>query len=187
MVEVEKLVVQLGSERLRQKSKEISSDEDLQKQIDIMAPILYETNGLGLAAPQVAEVPNNRLVLYNKELKRTREQGDFSLGVMINPEIIWKSDKEQEYEESCLSIVGISAKVKSPEKLTVRYQDLERKMHEESFDELGAVLMNHEIAHLDGNLYIDRIKDPNERKAKIEQYKDIHKSNKSLNIEKERT
>ncbi|MCL2847391.1 MAG: peptide deformylase [Firmicutes bacterium] len=135
---------------LRQISKPVEVfDEKLHQLLDDMTETMHAENGLGLAAPQVGV------------LKRVFLVGDGEVDgeviEFINPEIIKQSGQNIE-SEGCLSIPGQSATVARPKRLTVRFQD----RHGEFFtfktqDALTCAAICHELDHLNGILYIDKI------------------------------
>jgi peptide deformylase len=137
---------------LRQKAKKISGvDPSIRKLIVNMLDTLYEANGVGLAAPQVGV--SLRLVVIRMPEEDSEEI------VLINPEIIKKSG-EREVDERCLSIPGYSGKVKRAVNVTVKARDENWKEIRIKADELLAQALEHEIDHLSGVLYVDRLETP---------------------------
>lgn len=135
-------------ELLRKKARQVEKISPMIKiLLDDMAETMYESEGVGLAAPQVGIL---RRVI-------TIDVGDENgLIELINP-IIVEAVGEQIKSEACLSIPGISGLVKRPEK--VRVKALNRKGEEFEIEgkELLAIALCHEIDHLDGTLYIDKV------------------------------
>ncbi|RQD64735.1 MAG: peptide deformylase [Desulfonatronovibrio sp. MSAO_Bac4] len=127
-----------------------SIDDYIKELADDMAHIMYENRGIGLAAPQVGE--GLRLVTIDISGPEKREE----LMVLVNPEIVEK-EGEAESEEGCLSVVGYKTYVKRADKVRVKATDLEGKPVEFEADDLLAICLQHEIDHLDGILFIDRI------------------------------
>jgi peptide deformylase len=86
-----------------------------------------------------------------------REPGDEAADpvVMVNPEILERSQESWVYEEGCLSIPGIRGDVTRPERVRVRYQDVEGKEHTVDAEGMFARILQHEIDHLNGKLFID--------------------------------
>ncbi len=139
---------------LRAKCKRISRlDDRLQKLIDDMVETLHGANGVGLAAPQVG-VP---LRLFVAELP---EDYDSPLAgqtfALYNPEVV-KGSGEYEPEEGCLSIPGWIANVKRFETVTVKGRDRQGREVRLKADGLLGQAFQHEIDHLDGVLFIDRV------------------------------
>ena len=117
-----------------------------------MIEVMYDEPGIGLAAPQVGEAV--RLVVMDTEW--SGEGAEKSPRVMLNPEILSR-EGEITWNEGCLSVPDFNADVVRSAKVRVRYQDLDGGAHEEEATELRAVCFQHEIDHLDGTLFIDRI------------------------------
>jgi peptide deformylase len=124
-------------------------DEDIKKLAKDMLETMYAAPGVGLAATQVGEM--KRLVVMDL----AAEGEEPAPKVMINPEITKVSEDTQTTEEGCLSIPELYYEVERPAEVTVRYTDLEGKVHEEEAKERYAVCVQHELDHLDGVLYID--------------------------------
>ncbi len=139
-------IVLFGDPILRQKAKKVSRfDESIQQLIDDMIETMKDAPGTGLAAPQVG-VPL-RVVVIDVEDQIT---------VLCNPEII---SMEGEYEpvEGCLSIPGYEANVKRAVKVVVKAKNRRGKDIKIKADGLLAHVIQHEVDHLDGILYIDRL------------------------------
>lgn len=126
-------------------------DANLQKLADDMLETMYQAPGIGLAAIQVGE-PLRLLVIdvAGKDEPKAPQ-------VFINPEILWKSDEPNVYEEGCLSIPDYYAEVERPKRIRVSYLDRDGKKQECEADGLLATCLQHEIDHLDGVLFIDHI------------------------------
>lgn len=125
-------------------------DDSVRELADDMARIMYENRGIGLAAPQVGECV--RLVVTDLSGPENRD----ALKVFVNPEII-EVQGESESEEGCLSVVGYRSLVKRAEKVKLKATDLEGKEVVLEADDLMATCLQHELDHLDGILFIDRI------------------------------
>lgn len=135
-----------GDPVLRKISKEVPEiTERIQVLIEDMIDTMYEANGVGLAAPQVGIL--KRIVVI--------DIGEGPI-VMINPEIL-DMKGEQEEVEGCLSVPGLSGLVKRPAKVKVKYTDAEGKEQTLVGKELLAVACCHEIDHLNGILFTDKV------------------------------
>lgn len=133
---------------LRYKAKPISDFNDALKKIAAdMADVMYQDDGIGLAAPQVSL--SQRIVVIG-------EQDRQSYKVYINPEITFFSKDKISTEEGCLSLPQIFGIVTRANKIHIKYQDLEGKVYKEKFKGMQAVVLQHEIDHLEGILFIDR-------------------------------
>ena len=152
---------------LRKKALPVKAaqDEDLQQLIDNMIETMYDAPGMGLAAPQVGV--SLRLCVIDTTAGKEPE----SLHVLINPEIV-ETSGEEIAEEGCLSIPGHYYEVKRAANVVVRYTDRDGENTELEADELLSRALQHEIDHLNGMLFIDRIgmvkKDMFKRKYKKE-------------------
>jgi peptide deformylase len=136
---------------LRQKSAPVESvNGDVRRFADKMLAAMYEAPGIGLAAIQVGEA--RRIITIDV----ARDDEPKSPIVLINPEILWRSEEERAtYEEGCLSIPDYYAEVERPAKVRVRYVDLDGKLQERDADSLLATCIQHEVDHLNGVLFID--------------------------------
>jgi peptide deformylase len=138
-------ILHFGNPALRQKSKRVSSiSESVQKLIDDMIETMHQANGAGLAAPQVGKL----LRIITIEMP---EEEPF---VLINPEIIKKSG-EREVTEGCLSYPGYRGEIKRADSVTCKGLDRQGKAIRIKTDGLLAQVLEHEIDHLNGVLYID--------------------------------
>ena len=136
---------------LRERAKPITNiDEEITRLADHMAQIMYNAPGIGLAANQVG-VPKRLLVA---DISPQISESD--LIVLANPEII-AAEGELTIEEGCLSVPDYQAEVKRHEKVTVRGLDIHGEEVEIEAEGLLAVVLQHEIDHLNGILFIDRI------------------------------
>lgn len=125
-------------------------DPDFQRLIDDMVDTMLDAPGVGLAAPQVGV--SKRLCVIDTTVG---EEPD-ALHVLINPEIVGRQGDEVA-EEGCLSVPGYFTSVRRAQQVTVRYLDRGGVEHEREADGLLARAVQHEMDHLDGVLFIDRI------------------------------
>lgn len=137
---------------LRQKTRQVRPEDiaDLRGLLDGMFAAMYAAPGIGLAAPQVG--CNLRFAILD-----LMEQDRPAPLTLINPQVVAASDTLMAREEGCLSLPGQYAEVVRPERVRVRYQDLEGARHEIDADGLFATCLQHEIDHLDGILFVDHI------------------------------
>jgi peptide deformylase len=121
-----------------------------------MKDTLKLADGCGLAAPQVGV--NKRLVIVDgRELADSYEGMEDFFRVMINPEVIEESEETCEYSEGCLSVPGIYAEVTRPAKIKVEFYNENFEKVVEEFDEFGCRMVQHELSHLDGSLFVDEV------------------------------
>ena len=145
-------IIKLPDPILREASSPLERvDEDVRALADNMLETMYDAPGVGLAGIQVG-VPRRILVFDT-----AREEEERNPVVMINPEIVQLSDEPNVYEEGCLSIPDMYAEVERPDAVRVRFLDREGTQLEQHFDELAATVIQHEIDHLDGKLFIDHL------------------------------
>jgi peptide deformylase len=137
---------------LRQQAQEITQiNGELQRLIDDMAETMYAAPGLGLAASQVGVL--QRLIVFDVS---QRDGGPRDLKVILNP-CITSAEGEITREEGCLSVADFAAEVKRHARVQVKGLDREGKPLEITGEGLLAVVIQHEVDHLDGILFIDRI------------------------------
>lgn len=136
---------------LKQRAHPVQSvDASLRKLIDDMAETMYNAPGIGLAANQVGDL--RRVIVL--DLQRPEiQQG---LIALVNPVII-HAEGRTKYEEGCLSVPGYYAKVKRYEKVRVKGLNPDGKEIIIDADGLLAIVLQHEIDHLDGYLFVDRL------------------------------
>ncbi len=160
---------------LLQKSIAINNiDEKIKLLIDDMGETMFAAPGVGLAAPQIGI--NKRVIVYdtnagntnsgntnsgNTNSENTNEDDEKEIKhefqALINPEIIEASGSIVSSEEGCLSILDYKSDVKRYENITIRALNIEEKKLEFNVKGIHAIIMQHEIDHLDGILFIDRI------------------------------
>lgn len=137
---------------LREQAREITEiNEELQRLIDDMAETMYAAPGLGLAAPQVGML--HRLIVFDVA---HRDGGARDLKVIINP-CITQAEGVITHEEGCLSVADFTAEVRRHSRVTVKGLDREGKPVSLTGEGLLAVVLQHEVDHLDGVLFIDHI------------------------------
>ena len=145
-----------GAEVLRREAAPVDlSDKDgIAALVQDLKDTLVKADGCGLAAPQIGV--SQRVVIvdgyvvadtyaYLKDFRRT----------LINPEILEESEEKVTYSEGCLSIPGIYCDVVRPKQITVRYYDESLQEVTETFDNFAARMIQHELSHLDGDLFTD--------------------------------
>jgi peptide deformylase len=127
-------------------------DDEIVNLIKSMSEIMLKSNGIGLAAPQIGI--KKRLIVVDE-----RAIGDNSkIIAMINPQILSYQDFYEEHDEGCLSVPGFYGKVSDRRRyIRVKYLDLEEQEQEIDLDNFLSVVVQHEIDHLNGILFIDRI------------------------------
>lgn len=146
-------IVTLPDEKtLREVSKPVASiDSHVKKLWDDMLETMYHAPGIGLAAIQIG-VPQRLLVI-----DLSKEGEEKTPLFVANPDIIWQSEAQSDYEEGCLSIPDYYEMVTRPAEVKVRYLDRQGEPREMLATGLLATCLQHEIDHLNGVLFIDHI------------------------------
>ena len=173
-------VFMYGESILTQKGKKITKfDNDLKRLYQDMLDTMYKEEGIGLAAQQVGlalqfcvvDVPSHPEYPVTSILDGQSLSPQLLMPMcFINPEIKFHTGDEYYYEEGCLSFPDIKADVARPELITVDYQDLDGNPHILKCDGLLGRCIQHEVDHLNGILFIDRM----EKDAYTEIKKDVH-------------
>jgi peptide deformylase len=128
--------------------------KDVKAFAKILLNKMYEYEGVGLAAPQIGISKRMIAVSFWKEKgNKTECVGDT---VMINPVITRKSDEKFLFEEACLSLPGKRGEVLRHRHIKVSYQTVDGKQHIKKLSDMSAVIIQHEIDHLDGILFVDK-------------------------------
>ena len=125
-------------------------DDDLRRFLDDMLETMYEAPGIGLAAVQVAQ-PIRAIVM---DIAKGEDEPKSPIA-MINPEIVELGSEMRLHEEGCLSIPEVYAELERPASALVRYIDREGRRQEMRCEGLLATVLQHEVDHLDGKLFID--------------------------------
>ncbi len=153
----------LNNPILRQKARTINRvDSDLQQLIDDMIDTMRDAKGVGLAGPQVNQRMRLAIIetLPNRDDEGIEIENSRELIVVINPEIVWRSRSTIDGIEGCLSIPGWLGEVARPDSVRVRALDRHGKKIRLRLKGWDARIIQHEIDHLDGILFIDRLTDP---------------------------
>ncbi len=151
-----------GDEILRAQTQDVEADsEELQQLIDDMHETMRSAAGVGLAPPQVGRTERLFVVDLTAMIPDMEEDEMATLPlqpmVLINPEILWESDEEVEFEEGCLSIPDLREMVIRPERIRIVYLDRHFKEQEIEIGSLLARVIHHEYDHLEGILFVDHI------------------------------
>ena len=142
-------IVTLGDDTLRKHCKpQEKFDRRLETLLKDMADTLYKAEGVGLAGPQVGILRRVAVIDVTEDHSGLLE--------LINAEIVWK-EGEQTGREGCLSVPGRQGVVRRPMKVKVRYQDRTGAWREKIAEGFEARAVCHELDHLDGTLYIDKM------------------------------
>ena len=145
-----------GAEVLRRKAEpaDLKDKDGIAALVQDLKDTLVRADGCGLAAPQIGV--SLRVVIVDGDV--VADTYDYLKGfrrTLINPEIIEESDEQVTYSEGCLSIPGIYCDVVRPKKMKVRYYNEDLQQVEEEFDNFACRMIQHEMSHLDGDLFTD--------------------------------
>ena len=163
-------IVLLGEKALRDPGVEVEAfDDELRSLVSDMQETMYYAEGIGLAAPQIG-------VSLRVCVLDLRDEDDPTAGrwVLVNPVIVESSDEEDKAPEGCLSIPDMEDVVTRSSRVTVRGLDAEGAPVEVEAEGLLARALQHEIDHLDGVLFIDRLS-PFKRRALLKKWKKSQK------------
>jgi len=167
-------VLQFPDKRLQSVSREISEiTDEIRALAQDMCDVMYDEPGIGLAAPQVGEAV--RLIVVDTDW--TEEDAERAPLVLVNPELS-EHDGKIVWTEGCLSVPDFQAEVERAERVRLRALDLDGKEIDIAAEGLQAVCFQHEIDHLDGILFIDRI-------SRLKRNRYTAKRKKQLRIEQE--
>ncbi|KJP89431.1 peptide deformylase [Plasmodium fragile] len=147
---------------LRKKSNEVVNfDDNLRTLVRNMFNVMYESKGMGLAAPQVNI--SMRIIVWNALYEKKKKENE---RVFINPSIVEPSLIRSKLVEGCLSFPGIEGKVDRPSVVSITYYDLEGNKHLKILKGIHARIFQHEYDHLDGVLFIDRFSQTEKHKVR---------------------
>jgi peptide deformylase len=135
---------------------DLADREGIAALVQDLKDTLANAEGCGLAAPQIGV--SKRVVIVDAE--GMEDMYDYLKGfrrVLINPVIVSESEQQCEYNEGCLSIPGIYADVRRPASMTVEYYDENLQKVTETFDRFGCRMIQHELSHLDGDMFVDHV------------------------------
>jgi len=157
-------IVTVGDPVLRERAREVSAEElrseAVQRLIDDMIETKRAANGAGIAANQVGETLRIAIVEVEPDNPRYPYKPPVPLTVVVNPELEPVGDEQVEIVEGCLSIPDLRGAVPRAAAVRVRYHDRDGEPHEEVRRGLTAGTFQHEVDHLDGILFLDRVRDP---------------------------
>ena len=157
-------IVELGDPVLRARAREVTPDElrsdAVHGLIDDMIETMRAANGAGLAANQVGKLLRIAVVEVRPGNPRYPYKPPAPLTVIVNPVIEPLDDDVEQINEGCLSVPNLRGEVPRHLNIRVRYTDREGEEHDEVRRGLTAGTFQHELDHLDGTLFVDRVTDP---------------------------
>lgn len=161
-------IVLLGDPILRTPAEEVETfDDELGGLVRDMFETMYHAEGIGLAAPQIGV--SRRVLVVDV---RDREEYDQHRLALVNPEIVAVSEELDRVAEGCLSIPGLEEVVERPWQVEIRGYDPEGAELRIEADDLFGRALQHEIDHLDGVLFLDRVS-PLKRRMLVKKWKKL--------------
>lgn len=168
-------IIKYGSPLLRKHSIDITGDDNPIQLSQNLFDTLKKAEGIGLAAPQTG-ILKRAFIIDTSPLSEDDNNIEKIEKAFFNPEITWRSNDEIYYSEGCLSIPDIFEDILRPQKIRVKYFDVNLNIIEDEFDGLIARIFQHEYDHLDGILFIDKL-NPLKRKLLNGKLNKIKKTN----------
>ena len=153
----------MGHPTLRRKARPLTGEDlgsgRILRLVDDMVETLHQAGGIGLAAPQVNESLRLAIIELPGGASRYGDIPAMPLTVFVNPEITVLGPETAGYWEGCLSVPGLRGFVERPQHIGVRALDLRGQPQSFELNGFLATVFQHEFDHLDGVLYVDRLKD----------------------------
>lgn len=178
-------VLKMGHPTLRVKASPIPKEEILSQEFKELVADMFETmeaeDGIGIAAPQIGVSKQVAIVGVPKDNPRypdapqdeDEDEFDFDILVVINPTITVVDDTKSGFWEGCLSVPGLRGYVERPSKIKVEFTDMEGNPQVKVVSGFAATVFQHELDHLDGVLYVDRVEDKT-KLSFIDEYLEFH-------------
>jgi peptide deformylase len=156
-------LIELGHPHLRRQAEAVKdiSDPKTQHLLDELLAFVITKNGVGIAAPQV-DINQRIFIMCSRPNSRYPDAPDMPPTFIINPEIIWRSDDIEKGWEGCLSLPGIRGLVPRHQVIKVRYTSRSNESIEVEYTGFVARIFQHELDHLDGIVYLDRVESTHE-------------------------
>lgn len=167
-------IIQLGHPVLRSQAQTVNNihSPQIQSLIDNLLTTVIAANGVGIAAPQVAS--SDRLfIVASRPNPRYPNAPEMQPTPMINPQILAHSDELVTGWEGCLSIPGIRGLVPRYQTIEVEYSDRTGKLHKQKLTDFVARIFQHELDHLDGIVFVDRLRSTQDLITELE-YQKLH-------------
>jgi len=153
----------MGNPLLREVAKEFTKDEilsgDMQDLITDMWDTMYAYDGIGLAAPQIGLSRQLAVIHLEEDSERYPDLVESKKFIIFNPSISVLDETKQEFWEGCLSVPGLRGPVSRPRKIKVDYLDENAKENSIELEDFLATVFQHELDHLFGKLFVDRMED----------------------------
>lgn len=162
---IKKVQTGMNNPILRHVSEEVEEiSEELVEFCDKLLVAMYENKGVGLAAPQVGE--NIRVIATSQREKKPKKDKLLWTTIMINPTIIDRSKETILREEACISLPNCTGMVRRHKSIQVEFTTPQGKKQKQKYKDFNAVIIQHEIDHLDGVLFMDKVEPEKKKPAK---------------------
>ena len=156
------LILKMGNPILREVSKPLSKEEIVSDQskdlVKKMWKVMEQAGGIGLAAPQIGVLKQIAVIRLDSNSERYENIEDSEEFVIFNPKLEVLDEKKQGFWEGCLSVPGYRGYVERPRKLKINYLNEKAEEKEVIVEDFLATVFQHELDHLFGFLYVDRLK-----------------------------
>lgn len=156
-------IIKMGNPILRQVAEDLSIEEVHSEETKTLIADMFETmqeaQGIGLAAPQIGVSKKIAIIEVPSENDRYPGSEQSDQFIIINPKIEYLTEEQQGFWEGCLSVPGLRGFVERPSKIRVNYLDHEAKAKSIELEGFLATVFQHELDHLFGKIYVDRITD----------------------------
>tara|TARA_B100000886_G_scaffold234737_1_gene164174 strand:+ start:65 stop:607 length:543 start_codon:yes stop_codon:yes gene_type:complete len=156
------LILKMGNPILREVSKPLSKEEILSDQsknlVKKMWEVMEQAGGIGLAAPQIGVLKQLAVIRLDSNSERYENMEDSEEFVIFNPKFEVLDETKQGFWEGCLSVPGLRGYVERPRKLKINYLNEKAEEKEVIVEDFLATVFQHELDHLFGFLYVDRLK-----------------------------
>ena len=156
------LILKMGNPILREVSKPLSKEEIVSDQskdlVKKMWKVMEQAGGIGLAAPQIGVLKQIAVIRLDSNSERYENIEDSEEFVIFNPKLEVLDEKKQGFWEGCLSVPGLRGYVERPRKLKINYLNEKAEEKEVIVEDFLATVFQHELDHLFGFLYVDRLK-----------------------------
>ena len=157
-------IIRMGHPTLRRPARHLRPDEirsgAMQSLLTDLRDTLREAGGIGIAAPQINESVRLAIIEIPGGASRYGELEQMPLKVFINPSVQVLDPSTAGFWEGCLSVPGLRGFVERPQKVKVVLTNLQGETEQLEFSGFRATVVQHELDHLDGKLFVDRITDP---------------------------
>ena len=157
-----KALCRMGHPILRKKSREVEKDflvtDEFFQLLQDLNDSMKHYGGIGIAAPQIG-IDYQVALIELQGLNRYGEEMNFALTTFINPVMTFLTEEHQGFWEGCLSVPGLRGFVERPSKVRINFLNTKGEQQELIAEGFLATVLQHELDHLEGVLYIDRIKD----------------------------